>query len=94
MLHKRLREAECKLVLGTAVESIEEQSITINTQGKKETFTPVDQVVLAVGMKPRNNLKTILQENKIQHYVAGDAQEVRRIIEATDEGAKAAWGIK
>ena len=93
MLHKRLRENECKLLFSTALESIQEQSITINTQGQTQTFSPVDQVVLAVGMKPRNNLKKYLEEKKMQHYVVGDAQEVRRIIEATDEGAKAAWDI-
>lgn len=93
MLHKRLRENGCNILLNTALEKVQEQSVIINTNGQQETFSPVDQVVLAVGMKPRNNLKTFLQKRKIQHYVVGDAQEVRRIIDATDEGAKAAWDI-
>jgi 2,4-dienoyl-CoA reductase-like NADH-dependent reductase (Old Yellow Enzyme family)/thioredoxin reductase len=93
MLHKRLRDAGCKLLFSTALKSIQEGSITIETNGQPEELTTIDQVVLAVGMKPRNSLKQFLQDKKIKHYVVGDAQEVRRIIEATDEGAKAAWNI-
>jgi len=93
MLHKRLRDTGCKICLKTALKSIQEQSIIVQIDGQQEEISPVDQLVLAVGMKPRNTLKPFLKEKKIQHYVVGDAQEVRRIIEATDEGAKAAWGI-
>jgi hypothetical protein len=53
----------------------------------------VDQVVLAVGMRPRDDLKESLQESGIPYHVVGDANEVRRIQEATEEGAKAAWEI-
>ena len=51
------------------------------------------QVVFAVGMNPRNGLKKVLEEKGIRHFVVGDANGVRRIIEATEEGAKAAWEI-
>jgi len=49
--------------------------------------------VIAVGMKPRSELKQYLEENGIPHVVVGDALQVRRIMEATEEGAKAAWDL-
>ena len=39
------------------------------------------------------NLKEILQTQKIRHFIIGDALEPRRIIEATEEGARAAWNL-
>lgn len=93
MLHKRLREADCRMLFSTAVAGIQENALSLKTGEKKDIFSPVDQVVIAVGMKPRDNLKSFLRDQKIPHYVVGDALEVRRIIDATDEGAKAAWDI-
>lgn len=93
MLHKRLRDGGCRFLFNSAVESIQEDSVTVISEGSKETVSPVDQVVIAVGMRPREDLKKTLQERGIRHYIVGDAAEVRRIIEATEEGAKAAWDI-
>ncbi|MBU3916345.1 FAD-dependent oxidoreductase, partial [bacterium] len=93
-LHKRLRTAECGYFFNTQVESVQENSVTLNNNGKNEILSPIDQVVLAVGMKPRQDLKKFLLENNISHYIVGDASKVRRIIEATGDGAKAAWDIQ
>jgi len=92
MLHKRLRE-KCRFFFNTKVESIQEDSVIVASEGQQETITPVDQVVFAVGMNPRDDLKKVLEEKNIRHFVVGDANGVRRIIEATEEGAKAAWDI-
>jgi hypothetical protein len=35
----------------------------------------------------------MLQKKGIRHFIVGDAVAPRRIIEATTEGAKAAWDI-
>lgn len=93
MLHKRLREGGCRLMLNTRLERIEEGSVIVSSEGETETIAPVDQVVLAVGMKPVDDLKAYLKEQGLCHYVVGDAVEPRRIIEATEEGARAAWDI-
>jgi len=93
MLHKRLRDAGCRFLFNTAVESIQEGSVTVISEGNRETVSPVDQVVLAVGMKPRDDLKKTLEKRGIRHYIVGDASQARRIIEATEEGARAAWDI-
>jgi len=88
-----LREGGCRFLFNTTVESIQEDSVSVISEGGKETVLPVDQVVLAVGIKPRDDLNKTLQERGIRHYIVGDASQVRRIIEATEEGARAAWDI-
>jgi 2,4-dienoyl-CoA reductase-like NADH-dependent reductase (Old Yellow Enzyme family)/thioredoxin reductase len=94
MLHNRLRNAQAKLLFNTSVARIEENTVAVLSEGVEEVLSPVDQVVVAVGLKPREGLKAFLKTSGIQHFVVGDAVNPRRIIEATDEGAKAAWGIK
>jgi 2,4-dienoyl-CoA reductase-like NADH-dependent reductase (Old Yellow Enzyme family)/thioredoxin reductase len=93
MLHTRLKEARCRLLFNTAVKKIEESSVTVLIDGKEEILLPADQIILAVGLKPLNELKDTLQTQKIRHFIIGDAIEPRRIIEATEEGARAAWNI-
>jgi len=92
-LHKRLSKAACTLLLNTRVERITEDSVIVTIGDERTTISPVDQVVLAVGMKPRRALKKSLEESGIDHYVVGDASQARRIIEATEEGARAAWDL-
>ncbi|MGD0624363.1 MAG: FAD-dependent oxidoreductase [Thermodesulfobacteriota bacterium] len=93
MLHTRLREGKCKLLFNTAVKRIEEGSITIASDGEEQILCPVNQVVIAIGLKPRDDLKKILQARGIPHCVIGDAVQPRRILEATEEGARAAWDL-
>lgn len=93
MLHKRLKQGGCRFMFNTRLESVGKNGVNISVDGKPETLIDIDQVVLAVGMKPRTDLKDYLDAKKIEHYVVGDAQTVRRIIDATDEGAKAAWSL-
>jgi pyruvate/2-oxoglutarate dehydrogenase complex dihydrolipoamide dehydrogenase (E3) component len=92
-LHKYLREKQCVLRFGAAVEKIEQKDVTIKTGDKSEEMAGFDQVVLAVGMKPRNGLARALEKAGIAHTVVGDARQVRRIMEATEEGAGAVWAL-
>ncbi|GAB4331334.1 MAG: FAD-dependent oxidoreductase [Candidatus Abyssubacteria bacterium] len=93
MLHKRLRDGGGRLLLGTKVVSIQPDSVTIHSEERGEETLPAEQVVIAVGTKSRADLRRSLEERGIRHFVVGDALEPRRIIEATEEGARAAWNI-
>ena len=93
MLHTRLREKKCRLLFNTALVSIGQGSVQIETEGQQSEISPVEQVVVAVGMKPRDGLKKILEDLKIPYTIIGDAKDPRRIIEATEEGARAAWRL-
>jgi NADPH-dependent 2,4-dienoyl-CoA reductase/sulfur reductase-like enzyme len=93
MLHTRLKEAGCRLLFNTIVKKVEESSVTVLIEGREQILSPVDQVIIAVGLKPHDKLKEILLAKKIRHFIIGDALQPRRIIEATEEGARAAWNL-
>lgn len=92
-LHKRLRDFKVKFHFNATVDVIQDNEIIIDIDGDKQTISPVDQVVLAVGLKPNENLKESLEQKGITYHIVGDASQVRRIIESTEEGAAAAWSI-
>jgi 2,4-dienoyl-CoA reductase-like NADH-dependent reductase (Old Yellow Enzyme family)/thioredoxin reductase len=93
MLHKRVREAGCQLITNATVTKIERDAVVTLTEGEEKILTPVDQVIVAAGIKPLDTLKKTLEEENIRHFIIGDVLKARRIIEATDEGAKAAWNV-
>lgn len=92
-LHKYLREKKARLRFGCTLESVHTDGVVLSDNGAEEQIAGWDQIVLAVGMRPRNELKACLESNGIRHTVIGDAREVRRIMEATEEGAQAAWDL-
>ena len=93
MLHSRLREAKCPLLFNTEVERIERDSVIARREGVEQTIFPVEQVVIAVGMKPKDDLAKVLEEMGIPHFVVGDAKLPGRIMEAVEGGAQAAWRL-
>lgn len=80
-------------MFGTTVKKIEEGSVVVTKKGEDRKLEPVNQVVIAVGVTPRNTLKDMLVKKGIRHFIVGDVAAPRRIIEATTDGAKAAWDI-
>jgi 2,4-dienoyl-CoA reductase-like NADH-dependent reductase (Old Yellow Enzyme family)/thioredoxin reductase len=93
MLHQRLQEKNCRLIFSTVLKTISDGSVEIETKGETSVMSPIDQVVLAVGLKARDKLKGILESLKIPFAVIGDARQPRRIFEAVEEGAQAAWQL-
>lgn len=93
MLHRRLRAAGVTLMFGATVKHIEDGSLLVMRNGEELKLEPVSQVIIAMGVTPRNALKDTLSKKGISYFVVGDAVAPRRIIEATTEGAKAAWAI-
>ena len=93
MLYRRLREQGARLVFGTQVKKIEDDAVLVETGGEEKRISPVEQVIVAIGVTPRSELKEMLAKSGIRYFVAGDAVAPRRIIEATTEGAAAAWEI-
>jgi 2,4-dienoyl-CoA reductase-like NADH-dependent reductase (Old Yellow Enzyme family)/thioredoxin reductase len=93
MLHNRLRERGCRMIFGVEVKNIGDGCVECSTDGEASTISPVDQVVIAAGMKPVNTLQGVLEKLGISFAVVGDASKPRRIIEATEEGARAAWAL-
>jgi pyruvate/2-oxoglutarate dehydrogenase complex dihydrolipoamide dehydrogenase (E3) component len=93
MLHKRLRGGGCRFLYDTCVEEVGDGWVNVQTSGVGEHLAPVDQVIIAVGMKSKDRLKAVLESIDIPYITAGDVRQPRRIIDATEEGARAAWKI-
>ena len=93
MLHKRLRDAKCPVLLNTTIVRIEKNAVVTRRDETEQVLMPVDQVVIAVGLKANDELKKALEEMGIPFSIVGDAKQPRRIIEATEEGARAAWNL-
>ncbi len=93
MLHKRLKENNVEFIFNATAQEIGEDYVIVSIEGREKKIAPVDQVIIAVGLKPRNNLAESWPRQGIRYLIVGDAQQPRRIIEATDEGAKAAWSL-
>ncbi len=92
-LHKRLSEGGCRILLNTRVEKIQDNAVVISSGENRKIISPVDQVVIAAGMQSRQDFKKVCRDKGIAHSVVGDAMNPRRIMEAVEEGAKAAWDI-
>ena len=93
MLHRRLKAAGARLMFNTRVKKIEEGVVHVSSGGEDGKIEPSAQVIVAVGVTPRQTLKEMLEREHIRHFIVGDVKEPRRIIEATEEGAAAAWAI-
>jgi 2,4-dienoyl-CoA reductase-like NADH-dependent reductase (Old Yellow Enzyme family)/thioredoxin reductase len=94
MLHRRLRDAGCTIIYGAEVRRIAEAGVLVAVEGLERLVSPVDRVVVAVGLAPCQELADACAGLGIPHAVVGDARQPRRIIEATEEGAQAVWDIR
>jgi 2,4-dienoyl-CoA reductase-like NADH-dependent reductase (Old Yellow Enzyme family)/thioredoxin reductase len=94
LLHQRLQQAGYSLCLNARVVKILADSVVIEKEGRKELLSPVKQVIIATGSKSSNELTQALDREKTPYYLIGDARQPRGILEAVEEGARAAWNIE
>ena len=94
MLHKRLRSAGVKFLFNSRVNEIKQDSLLLQRDpDKQQELKPVQQVIMATGSTGRNHLEDFLQQENLPYHLIGDARKPRRIIEAVEEGARAAWHL-
>ena len=75
----------------TFVKLITEGSVVVTKNGEDSKLEPVNQVIVAIGVTPRNTLKDMLQKKGIRHFIVGDAVAPAVLLKRRREGAKAAW---
>jgi 2,4-dienoyl-CoA reductase-like NADH-dependent reductase (Old Yellow Enzyme family)/thioredoxin reductase len=85
-----LKNRGVEILTGRKLVRIEENRLVCEDVEKKESFLSVDQVVLAVGAKPKDDLAKSLKALIAETYLIGDCLEPRKAVEAIDEGAKVA----
>jgi hypothetical protein len=56
--------------------------------GREETLRGFDAIVLACGVRPRNELVAQIKGKAKELYVIGDAAKARKGLDAMREGAK------
>jgi 2,4-dienoyl-CoA reductase-like NADH-dependent reductase (Old Yellow Enzyme family)/thioredoxin reductase len=85
-LHRRLKDAGVKLILGARVVSIEPGAIVYDREGAEERLHHTGPVVTALGATPESSLAAVLDSEGIPYSVVGDAESPRRLLEAVHEG--------
>ena len=81
-----------KTVTGARVLEVDGVSVTYETCGGMESES-FDTIVLAMGLKSEDGLKAVLERFAGRVFVAGDAREPRKALDATREGFAVGNGI-
>lgn len=92
-LNRRFRDHKSRQLFETEIQAVGENEVTVRHKGEAVVLAPVDQVVTAIGRRPCLELEKALKESGLKYTVVGDARGARRIIEAVEEGARAAWEL-
>lgn len=93
VLIPRLIRYGVNMVTGASVKAITDGGVVVVRDGREETISGIDQVVIAMGVKSVNELAKQLEDKVAEVYIIGDAKEPRTALEATHEGAQAAQMI-
>ena len=71
---------------GSALQSIEDDSVTVKNRDGELVTIPADNVVLAVGFKAEKSMADDLIGNSIDVYEIGNGLPTANILQATQEG--------
>ena len=89
----RLDSLKVNIMRKSKVIQIKDNCILVQTENGNECVINTDTVVIAVGVRPINNLSDKLKGAKIPHTVIGDCVKPRKIYEAIQEAYRAAYDI-
>ncbi len=92
LLH-RLKECGIRIFTSTRVDEIHRQGVVVTKNGKKETWEGFDTIVMATGMRSRNEMVHEIKGKEREVYVIGDAVKPRRGVDAMQEGAEVGLSI-
>ncbi len=88
LLMQRLAARGVKLLTSTKVLEILNDGVKVVQDGREEKICGMDQIVLALGAKPIEDLSEKLKGKLPEVYVIGDAKKPRSLVDATAEGAE------
>ncbi len=87
-LHKRIRDAGGRMILGATVTRVEPDQVVYRQAGEEKRVSAA-LVVTAMGARPVNGLEETLKKLGIPWRTVGDARQPRRLLEAIHEGDRA-----
>ena len=85
VLLKRLKNHDVSIHSNTEVTQLKAE-LAITQQGEREIHYPIETVVMAVGVRPNQELPEALQGSDMVIHVIGDAVKPRKALEAIWEG--------
>lgn len=86
----RLKRHEVRIETNTKVKEILQNGVKVEKDGQESQLTGYNNIIIAVGAKPVNDLKPQLEGKVPELHVIGDASEPRKAIDAIEEGASLA----
>jgi len=92
-LMERFAKWGIKEITGAQVKEITDDGVVVEKEGRRETISGIDTIVLAMGTKSVNKLAKQLKGKVAEVYVIGDASEPRKVVDAISEGAEIARKI-
>jgi len=93
LLMMRLKAKGITILTSAKVKEILDDGVVYVRDGKEESIHNVDNIILALGARPVNDLSEKLEGKVPEVYVIGDAKEPRKVFEATAEAAQVARKI-
>ncbi|MFC2008901.1 FAD-dependent oxidoreductase [Chloroflexota bacterium] len=93
LLVKTLEESGVDTFVGVREETITQEGVSIVTKEGKRILVPADSIVIATGSVSNKALFESIKGTVDEIYQIGDCVDVRRIQEATSEGAEAALRV-
>ncbi|MDM7998415.1 MAG: NAD(P)/FAD-dependent oxidoreductase [Dehalococcoidia bacterium] len=88
-LMNRTKHLNIKTFVSTQIREIRDKgNVVVSRNGLVETWDGFDTIVLACGVRPRDELSRELREMMGEVYVIGDAATVRRGLEAIRSGSE------
>ncbi len=93
MTLKELKEKSVAIYTSSVVEKIDGNTVTVKNEKERLTFTGIQRIVMATGMRPLNSLAAEL-EGKLPVTVIGDAKKVGKAQTAIMDGFVAGLSAK
>ena len=85
-LRFKLKELGVELHKGAAIKEINDQGVVVEEDGQEETWKGFDTIVLALGVKSRNEIVDEIRNKVRELYVIGDAATTGRAVDAIRQG--------
>ena len=87
-LLQRLAQEKASIITSASVKRFVKDGAILERNGKEETLSGFDTIVLAVGIAPVNELASKIQGKIKEIYVIGDAKQPRKALDAIAEAAE------
>ncbi|MFN1548269.1 oxidoreductase [Vibrio natriegens] len=85
-LMKDLQHHNVAILTNTQVKEIHNDAVVVENDGQLQTLAAIDNIVMAIGSRPVSFSVEDLEQHVSEIVTIGDAQKVRKAMEAVEEG--------